>query len=210
MESPKSFYDLDYLIELSEKRLEQYNAANQTLFARLTNIVLLYSLFGIYLIPLIRDMYEIHSWLFMIVLLVMLVLSLASAIYTIRLMWPADLSQLAIISEYYGELRYRYEEQAIGPDMPADMVEETRRAINHLLKASYLDELDKAQTNNQAILSTKSHHYYKAMRFALVATLPYVICVSFHITKKEPDLPKELYSYTIYSLYLSPDKSLLI
>ena len=49
--STKSFYDLDYIIELNEKRLEQYTSAYQKVLERLTNIILIYSAITIFLVP---------------------------------------------------------------------------------------------------------------------------------------------------------------
>ena len=48
----KSFYDLDYIIEINEKRLAEYTALYQKVLERLTNIILVYSALGIFLVPL--------------------------------------------------------------------------------------------------------------------------------------------------------------
>ncbi len=48
----KSFYDLDYIIEISEHRLAEYTALYQKVLERLTNIILVYSALGIFLVPL--------------------------------------------------------------------------------------------------------------------------------------------------------------
>ncbi len=45
---PKSFYDLDCIIEINESRLEQYTSAYQKVLERLTNVILIYSALTIF------------------------------------------------------------------------------------------------------------------------------------------------------------------
>ena len=49
----KSFYDLDYMIEINEQRLEQYTAASEKVMERLTNIIIIYSAIAIFLVPIV-------------------------------------------------------------------------------------------------------------------------------------------------------------
>jgi hypothetical protein len=51
----KSFYNLDYIIEINEQRLNQYITAYHKVLERLTHIILVYSAIAIFLIPLIQD-----------------------------------------------------------------------------------------------------------------------------------------------------------
>jgi hypothetical protein len=55
--SGKSFYDLDYIIEINEQRFEQYMSAYNELIGKLTNIVLIYSAVAIFLIPIVRNVF---------------------------------------------------------------------------------------------------------------------------------------------------------
>jgi hypothetical protein len=61
-----SFFDLDYIVEINQQRLEQYNTNLQKVLERLTNIILVYSALGIFLISLIQDLLDgnIHKFLF--------------------------------------------------------------------------------------------------------------------------------------------------
>lgn len=52
----KSFYNLDYIIEINEKRHEQYTSAYQKVLERFTIIILIYSALTIFLIPLIKEL----------------------------------------------------------------------------------------------------------------------------------------------------------
>jgi len=145
MDSPKSFYDLDYIIELSEKRLDQYTSAYQSVLGRLANIILIYTAIGIYLIPIVQDFAEINSWTFKSSILLMLFLLVVSIVFTIQLMWPVYVSYLEISKHYYETLRIQYEERDILPEMAADRIVAVRKNIDQLLKTSYIDELNRAQ-----------------------------------------------------------------
>jgi len=53
----KSFYDLDYIIELNEQRLEQYANALQKNTEKFTTLLMLYSAFCIFLIPVCQKLF---------------------------------------------------------------------------------------------------------------------------------------------------------
>jgi len=40
--SEKSFYDLDYIIEINEQRLNEYTTAYQKVLERLTHVILIF------------------------------------------------------------------------------------------------------------------------------------------------------------------------
>jgi len=78
----KSFYDLDYIIEISEKRLAEYTTSYQKVLERLTNIILVYSALGIFFIPLIQhvleaDIRNIVFYLFFVLFILLLGIDLA-------------------------------------------------------------------------------------------------------------------------------------
>jgi len=62
-----SFYDLDHIISLGEKRVDLYLSAYQAVLGRLTNIILVYSAIGIYLIPIIQDLLDGAKWTYYLV-----------------------------------------------------------------------------------------------------------------------------------------------
>lgn len=53
-----SFYDLDYIIEANEKRLEQYSSAYQKSLDKFTNILIIYSAIAIFLIPIVQTLFR--------------------------------------------------------------------------------------------------------------------------------------------------------
>src|SRR5258708_21349405 len=109
MTSPKSFYDLDYMVELSEKRVEQYTSAYQLILGRLANIILVYSALGIYLIPIVQDLTKSSPWPLWCSGLVMFGLIIVSLFFTVRLMWPVYISYLEISKHYFEDLKLQYE-----------------------------------------------------------------------------------------------------
>lgn len=107
----KSFYDLDYIIELNHSRLGQYTSAYQKVLERLTNLILVYSALTIFLVQLIQDVFllEIKNWLFYLCFAVFLILLIISIVNTVRLIIPVDVAFLAVPKRYYEEYRIEYE-----------------------------------------------------------------------------------------------------
>ncbi len=179
--SQKSFYDLDYIIDINEERLEQYTSAYQKVLERFTNIILIYSAITIFLIPLIQGIFlpEKREILICLCFSIFAILFLISIFFTIRLIMPIEVAYLGMPKKYYQDYRLQYEKTTIG----------TTEIIN-LLKASYITELETALDNNESVFRRKSSFYYNALIFALLSTIPYVICLGFHISKKEEHVQK--------------------
>lgn len=74
----KSFYSLDYIIQINESRHEQYTSAYQKILERFTNIILIYSAITIFIIPLIQDVFipKIQDWMLCIIFLIFVILFL--------------------------------------------------------------------------------------------------------------------------------------
>lgn len=178
---PKSFYDLDYIIEINESRLEQYTSAYQKVLERLTNIILIYSAITIFLVPLIQDvfLFEIENWFLYVCFAIFSLLFLTSVFFTIRLIIPVDVAYLDVPKKYYEEYLLRYEQ-----------TETNKEEIEKLLKASYIDELEEALIKNNQVFRRKSSFYYNALMYALLSSVPYLICIGFHISKKEDKIQK--------------------
>src|SRR5215470_7549617 len=172
----KDFYDLDYIIEINEKRLEQYTAAYQKVLERLTNIILVYSGLTIFLIPIIQDMWsnEITNATMIIAFIVFCVLLGISLAFTIKLIIPVEVAYLEIPKRYYEDYRLQYEQTHPNPG-----------EVSNLLKASYIDELEMALETNDRVFRRKSSFYYNALMFGLLSVIPYLVCLGFHISKKE-------------------------
>jgi len=67
---------------------------------------------------------------------------------------------------------------------------EARKTIDNYLKASYIAELSEAQKINQKVFVSKSSFYYRALIYGLAAIIPYVICIGFHLSRKDDKVQK--------------------
>jgi len=176
----KNFYDLDYIIEINEKRLEEYTSAYQKVLERLTNIIIVYSGLTIFLLPIIQDITgnEINHWLMYISFLIFIFLFSLSIFFTVRLIIPIEIAYLESPKIYYEDYRLQYEQTNVETEVP------------NLLKASYITELESALSTNYTVFSKKSSFYYNALMYGLLSVVPYIICLGFHISKKEDKIEK--------------------
>ena len=167
-----SFYDLDYIISLGEKRTDLYLSAYQGVLGRLTNIILIYSAIGIYLIPIIQDLIDGAKVVFFLFAMVLLIMVAISVMYTIRLLIPVQVAYLEVSDRYSTELRDQYERKFLSPGLSENEVKDSKLMIDNYLKASYIAELSQAQEVNQRVFENKSSFYYRALIWGLAAIVP--------------------------------------
>ncbi|MVT09474.1 hypothetical protein [Chitinophaga tropicalis] len=184
--SQKSFYDLEYLIEINEKRIEEYISAYQKILERLTNIVIVYSALAIFFIPICQDLFqsEITHWLFISSFVIFVGLFSFSLYFTIRLIIPEDVAYLGSPKRYYNTLRWEYEQLIEKQSF------DWQENIDKQLQASYVGELERILTTNIRAFVKKSSFYYNALTFSLLSAVPFLICLGFHIMKKEDKIQK--------------------
>jgi len=178
----KSFYDLDYIIEISEKRLAEYTALYQKVLERLTNIILVYSALGIFLVPLTQHVLstDINGVWFYIFFVLFVSLLLTSLFYLIKLLLPVEIAYLEPPHTYYARNRKKIEQLYPGDEQKVD----------NFVKSIYIIELKKAIDINIGIYRRKSSFFYNALVFALLATVPYTLCIGFHLSKGDDRTPK--------------------
>lgn len=177
-----SFYDLDYIIEINEKRLEQYSNAYQKNIDKFTNILVLYSAFAIFLIPMIQSLFFTDTkcyWLHHVTFYIFIILFTISLINTVRLLIPVEVAYLQEPKLYYEEYRLGYEAN-----------NGVQAEVDALIKASYIDELEEAVKVNNAIFKRKGSFYYSAFTFAILASIPYLLCIGFQIAIKDDKIQK--------------------
>ncbi len=177
----KSFYDPNYIIDINEKRLDQYTTAYQKVLERLTHIILIYSALTIFLIPIIQDftLFKINNVVFIIFFGSFIILLGISIVYTVKLILPVYVAYLDFPSKYYQDIRTEYEKTITDKDQ-----------IITLLKGSYIEELQKALIINEDVFKTKSAFYYNSLIFALLAVIPYLVCLGFHLSQKNENAKK--------------------
>jgi hypothetical protein len=178
---PKSFYDLDYIIEINEKRIEQYISAYQKVLERLTNIILIYSAITIFMISVIKIVFfnKDCPWSLYTCFAAFAFLFSISLYHTVRLIIPVDITYLDAPKKYYQELRLTYEQTI-----------RIQAEVEKLLKASYIDELETTLSIYEMLFRRKSSFYYNALMYGLLSAVPYIICVGFHISTKEENIQK--------------------
>jgi len=173
----KSFYDLDYIIEISEKRLAEYTALYQKVLERLTNIILVYSALGIFLVPLTQHVLstDINGVWFYIFFVLFVSLLLTSLFYLIKLLLPVEIAYLEPPYTYY--IRYKTEMKQLYPD--------DEQKVDDSIKSTYISDLKNAIDINIGVYRRKSSFFYNALVFALLAIVPYTACVIFHLSKED-------------------------
>ena len=175
-----SFYDLDYIIEINEKRVEQYTSAYQQVLSKLTNIILVYSAIAIFLIPIIREVFTPgKSIILYICFTVFAGLFITSLVFTVKLVFPIEVAYLTEPGKYYKDYRIQYE-----------LTESDQNKVDNALKASFIGELEKAVEVNDKVFKRKSSFYYNALIFALMSTIPFLLCLGYHIFQKDDKIQK--------------------
>lgn len=177
---PKSFYDLDYIIEINENRVEQYTSAYQQVLSKLTNIILIYSAIAIFLIPIIQEVFTPDkSFVLYICFAIFTGLFITSLVFAIKLVFPIQVAYLIEPEKYYKDYRLLYEQTMT-----------VQKEIDNALKASYIGELEAAVAINDKVFKRKSSFYYNALIFALVSTIPFLLCLGYHIFQKDDKIQK--------------------
>jgi hypothetical protein len=171
-----SFYDLDYIIDLNERRLEQYTTAYQKNLDKFTNLLIVYSAIGVFLVPVIQTLFlsGVRHWLHYASFFFFLPLFIYSVTYTIRLLIPIEVAYLIEPKIYYEKLRLQYEQDGKNEEL-----------TNRYLKASYINELEKAVAANNYVFKRKGLFYYRAFSTSLMAVIPYLLCLAFHFLLKK-------------------------
>lgn len=174
----KSFYDLDYMIEINEQRLGEYSAACEKVMDRLTNILVIYSAMTIFLVPIILMFFgpgEKPWWLKACFLLFAGLFSI-SIFNTVRLIIPVSVKWLREPKVIYKNYRMEYEKEV-----------NNRMSLEVLLKASYINELEDSLLSNIVNYKRKNKLYRNAIVYMLVSIVPYLVCLSYHISIQEID-----------------------
>jgi hypothetical protein len=176
----KSFFDLDYIIELNERGIEKYEESYEKILQKFTNLIIIYTGISVFLIPITQRMLEgkdtIYNYIFFALFLVFLSISVA---YTVKLLIPVKIAYLLKPKEYYTNLRLRYENRQLS-------VQE----MDGLIKASYITALETAFDKSFENFTAKRSYYQIALTFSLLAVIPYLICLGFYLSKKDDNIQK--------------------
>lgn len=180
----KSFYDPDYMIELGEKRVEQYNSSYHLRDGQVTKLVIIYSCFGIYLFPIFRDLINDHFDLFSVTTGLFLGCLCVSCVYALRLLYPGELRDLSPGDKYYVQTKREMEKKRIYPSMTPWEVQKERQSIDEFIKDMYMKELKYAQDAFLKDIECKKYLYQRALLWDLLAITPFLLSVFNHIVLK--------------------------
>jgi len=101
---------------------------------------------------------------------------------------PVKLAYLREPNFYYTGYRKEIErEQAeVEPPLGTDSQERT----DNILKASYILELEDAVKENDLVFKRKTSFYYRALVSALIAVVPFLLCLGYNIFQKDDKITK--------------------
>lgn len=179
----KSFYDLDYIIEINEQRLEQYANLHQKSVDRFTALLVIYSAFCIFLVPIIQTLFfstEQYHWSYYCSFYLFCVLSGVSVVNSVLLLSPEALYVLIAPSVYYTRIKQIFEKKGI-PSLQTDTI----------IKTYYIMELEKAVVVTRLKLNRKTSFYNWAFRFAIMACIPYLHCIWMEINSEKKTILKK-------------------
>lgn len=177
-----SFYDLDCIIELNEKRQTEYLEAYHKTQDKFTYLMILYSVEAIFLMPVVQSLFFSNAncnWLFHLSFYLYATLFLISVIYSIRLLTPSSVYWPLLPEKFYSEYRKGYEKLGLN-----------QNEIDLRLKTSYLDELEYAVGDNHEISKKKFKFYLYAYFFSVLALGPYIACITLQLSIKSDEVHK--------------------
>ena len=176
------FSNLDYQIDLNEKRLAQERDRTIEIKSRVNYIALVYTVFAFFLTALLKFVTQLNvtsllCWIFALIFVTFIVTLVISIYWTIKLLIPKEFAFIEEPKIFYGELKEEY--------IKADVPEEQ---LNDYIKRSYLRQLEDALNSNYITNNAKSKSNYYAIKFAFISIIPYVICVSLMIGFSEEEV----------------------
>lgn len=175
------FENVDYQIELNQKRLdEEYLRYNQ-IISRIGYIMLFYTVYAAYLIQLIQyliSLSSIISWYSFFFF--SFIISLVSSIYhSINLLIPVEIAYSEMPKVFYKELKDEYIRQGVAEN-----------ELNLYLKESYKIQLEKSVEHNFDANNKKSKYNNRAIIWCLFGLFPYILCIGFKVSSDKDQIQK--------------------
>ncbi|WP_126249366.1 hypothetical protein [Chitinophaga rhizosphaerae] len=168
----KSLFEIGELIDMHERRLEQYVGAYQRYTDKLTHLLFIYSAVAIFLMPITLDLFksgrEVHVVYYACYLLLLGMLAV-SVFFAGRLIMPKE----SVLPEPLGTYTDLQKElEAAGFDAGD---------IERMLTRQYLRDMMDLLTI-MAVMAKRKENYYRWMfNWGLAAIVPYIVCLIFHL-----------------------------
>jgi len=165
----KSFFDFDYLVELSEQRLEQYSGLLHRKVEKFTTLFVIYSGLCIFLVPVLQALFvekvKCH-WSYRYSFFLFAMLFNCSLFYAIKLLLPEEIVLQLEPKHYYKSLKDMYKSLGLKD-----------AEINKKLKIAYITELERLILQKKRKLLFKIAFYKRAFHFAIISCIPYLHCI---------------------------------
>lgn len=177
-----NFEDKEFQIKVNNERLQEEYLRYNEIRSRIGFTAIFYSIYAAYSIQLIKygiDSKHFDEWYFYVLLAIFLFCFVYSLINTIRLLLPKEVAYKDLPKVYYKEIKEEYKNKGIQIDH-----------IKYYLRETYLGQIEKSVSTNFKLNNKKSYFHYLAFKYALIALLPYIICVGIIITNEPDDIVK--------------------
>ncbi len=177
-----NFENKDCQIQWNENRLKDEVERAAEINSRINFISIIYTVFAVFSVSLFKFLIEnkydsnyIYSMLFL-VFVILFGLSIAN---TIRLQIPKEVAFVEEPRIFYNDLKLDY----ISRGIPVN-------DINRYLEETYLLQLEHSLNKTIAKINKKSRFNFSATRFALLAIIPYSICVGLMLVNEKEQIQK--------------------
>lgn len=190
-----NFDDIEFQIIINKERLQDEYQREKELRSRLGIVVIFYSIFSAYLIQLIKYLFEKHisdSWYFLIFFICYLFLFFISIINTYKYLLPKARAHIHLPEFYYKDVRQQYVDKKVDRDI-----------IKNYLRKGYLEEIEKSLKINFKLNNEKSECISKSFNFALLALIPYVLCIGVRLNEGKDKIIKVKIINNIKSINMS-------
>lgn len=179
----KSFYDFDDLIELNNKRIDEFNTNLNRIQDKYSVPLIIYSGIAIYLVQVVQHgiRHDFEGYTYTIFLLVFAVLFSLSLFFFVRLLAWIDRLYVQKPAVFYDDVRSQYEQTH---PLPAG-----KATVDELLKASYIDDQEAVLDRTIEQFARKQTFYNRALAFGLLSLVPFLVCLVFHFSKTPEDKP---------------------
>jgi uncharacterized membrane protein (DUF485 family) len=178
------FNSIDDQIKFNEDRLKNESERYNEIKSRIGFISILYTLFAAFGFQIISYSLKENDigWTYLASLFSFLISTGVSIIYAIRLLIPVDIAHCDLPQYFYGDLKNQYLE---------DGIEEGD--VNEYIKHTYKNQLEVAIKSNFEVNNKKSKFHYYSFLSALIAILPYLLCIGIYVSNvKESPVKVEL------------------
>lgn len=179
----RSYLDIDYKIEISEKKNDQLKNDYDKIQGKISNVIIIYSAMSFFLYPVMEDFLKrgkvtdgsyasVETWFY-----IFIVLFTISLLSTVLLILPFFKVPKNHVPSYF----YAYGVSSLKHQFPAI----TDVQIDEKLKEARLEELENSIKRNTIVFRRKRGLYNISLCFAVFSTLFFFVCVKYHIERDD-------------------------